>query len=61
MTIRTVSQADEMRFPSSLEQRADMVIDAVKPDQESIERRQGVQEYVRHIIARCFHPEQVRV
>jgi hypothetical protein len=42
-----------------LSDRVDDLIATIKPSQESVARRHGVQEYVRQIISRCFHPEQV--
>lgn len=44
---------------SLLSNRVDELIANIKPSHESVERRHGVQDYVRQIIARCFHPEQV--
>jgi hypothetical protein len=46
-------------FAPVLNTAAAAVIDAIRPDEESLARRNGVQEYVRQLIARCFHPEQV--
>lgn len=42
-----------------LSDRVDEVISNIRPSPESVARRHGVQEYVRQIIGRCFHPDQV--
>lgn len=42
-----------------LADRVDELISNIKPSVESVARRHGVQEYVRQIIGRCFHPDQV--
>jgi hypothetical protein len=51
--------ADPPDFKVHLVQRLDSLIRCIQPTKESLDRRNGVQEYVRRIISRCFAPEQV--
>lgn len=50
---------DPPEFDEQLVQRLDSLIRCIQPTKESLDRRYGVQEYVRRIISRCFAPEQV--
>jgi hypothetical protein len=45
---------------SLLSGRTDELIETVRPKQASHERRLGVQSYVKKLITKCFHPEEVR-
>lgn len=47
-------------FNESCCEAINQLVQTIKPSRESVERRYGVQEYVRKIIGRCFAPEQVR-
>eukprot|EP00878_Enallax_costatus_P034431 GHUV01038176.1.p1 GENE.GHUV01038176.1~~GHUV01038176.1.p1 ORF type:complete len:399 (+),score=95.94 GHUV01038176.1:176-1198(+) len=51
--------ASPVDFNDASRQAINKLIQTIKPSKESVERRYGVQEYVRKIIARCFAPEQV--
>lgn len=52
--------ATTINFHDASREAINRLIWSLKPSRESVERRYGVQEYVRKIIARCFAPEQVR-
>lgn len=51
--------AARLEWPAELCERADAIISAISPDRRSLQRREGVQRYVKAIITRCFYPEQV--
>lgn len=48
-----------LSFSPEVENASARLIDTIKPSKESVERRHGVQAYVRSIISRTFAPEQV--
>jgi hypothetical protein len=49
-----------MEWPTALVERAEALIAAICPHVDTNRRRDGVQQYVRDLIARAFHPEQAR-
>jgi hypothetical protein len=61
MAMMTEQETDLVLTGTILSDRVDELISNIKPSQESVARRHGVQDYVRQIISRCFHPDQVCV
>lgn len=61
MAMMTEQEPDLVLTGTILSDRVDELISNIKPSQESVARRHGVQDYVRQIISRCFHPDQVCV
>lgn len=61
MAMMTEKEPDLVLTGTILSDRVDELISNIKPSQESVARRHGVQDYVRQIISRCFHPDQVCV
>jgi hypothetical protein len=47
-----------LEWPPALCERAEALISTICPSLDTNKRRQGVQEYVKSLIARAFHPEQ---
>lgn len=59
MTTSCTEHQAPLVLSGGLDHRAEELISNIRPSPESVERRHGVQDYVRQLIARCFHPEQV--
>lgn len=48
-------------WPEALQRRAEALIEAICPKADTNKRRDGVQQYVKGLITRCFYPEQARI
>ena len=47
-------------WPDELCERAEALINTICPKSDTNKRRDGVQQYVKGLITRCFYPEQAR-
>lgn len=47
-----------LEWPAQLCARMDVLIDTICPKADTNRRRDGVQQYVKSLIAKCFYPEQ---